>query len=93
MRTHVYSDFEYADALSRSAVNEPTEKDQLAEKDVEVYLRVTLEVQLGDAVEDIRLSELKKHCGKDDDYLQLKKLVIQGFPPIKKNLPDNLRQH
>jgi transposase InsO family protein len=86
-----------ADSLSRNPCDEPKDDDQLAEYDLDsatVKSLSTAEIRLVLAPEDnLRLLELHDVAAADQEYQDLRHIVLEGFPNSKGELPDMMKQY
>ena len=85
------------DALSRYPVLEPNQEDMIAECDEDhspapsiAELRIQ---QSDDRSESVRLQDLRMHAGQDEEYQQLKTVILKGFPDHRGELPDSCKQY
>ncbi|PAA50313.1 hypothetical protein BOX15_Mlig015377g3 [Macrostomum lignano] len=79
------SDHKAADALSRAPVEPATKDEELAEEHESNIIMAIDEIQASEA-------ELTRIARRDQEYQELKRLVQQGFPNEKGNVPVHLRQ-
>ena len=80
---------EAADALSRSPVDKPQQKDLYGEMDQSVHEIRQLEA----GEENLHLAELREHAKKDKVYQDLARVIRKGFPDKKSDLPENLKNY
>ncbi len=81
---------EAADALSRHPDTKPEKKYELAELDLS--LKEIRAVQLGGEEEkNLHLQELREHAAEDEDYQELARVIKEGFPSVKSQLPDCMK--
>jgi len=85
------------DALSRNPVWEPHPTDALAEYDENNAPEPTAaEIRAvcdNTSQESARLHQLREYAMQDEAYQQLKKVILQGFPDHKSQLPDSCRRY
>jgi len=78
------------DALSRHPVAEPCQTELLAEYDEQSALEPSIsEIRAMATTESLnfKLTELRECANQDDEYQALKKVILQGFPDHKSQLP------
>jgi len=78
------------DALSRHPVAEPRQTELLAEYDEQSALEPSIsEIRAMATTESLnfKLTELRECANQDDEYQALKKVILQGFPDHKSQLP------
>ena len=86
-----------SDALSRHPVLEPSQADILAEQDEDHSPAPSIaEIQTHqttDNLESTRLQDLQKYAALDEEYQQLKTVILKGFPHHQSDLPDHCKQY
>ena len=85
------------DALSRHPVLEPSRGDALAEQDEDHSPAPSIaEIrahQADNSLDSTRLQDLRKYAAEDDEYQQLKTVILRGFPDHRSDLPDSCKQY
>ena len=85
------------DALSRSPVLEPCHEDALAECDEENRPDLSiseLRALYGEGEsESIRLQELRSQAAQDEEYQQLKEVILNGFPNHRGELNESCKRY
>ena len=74
-----------ADALSRAPVSEPTHDDELAEHDIDQHVHATI---AANHVDDINIDEISRIAAGDETYQSLTRVILNGFPDTKAQLPE-----
>ena len=90
-----------ADSLSGYPTEDPKRGDDLAEYDLDtshtvcsVQAPTNADLRRLHADEtNLRLQEVLKHALDDPEYQQLKRLIMDGFPATKGELPDRLKKY
>ena len=82
------------DALSRAPVNEPQPHDELAEQEVEDYVRAIIDqAREPDFPEDAHLAQVRQAAETDATYQDLIAVIHNGFPADKSDLPHDLKPY
>ena len=85
------------DVLSRYPVLEPSPRDALAEQDEDhspaLFIAEIRGEQTDDQLESMRLQDLQRHATQDEEYQQLKAVILRGFPDHRGQLPDACKQY
>ena len=85
------------DALSRHPVLEPSRGDAVAEQDEDHSPAPSIaEIrahQADNSLDSTRLQDLRKYAAEDDEYQQLKAVILRGFPDHRSDLPDSCKQY
>ena len=80
------------DALSRYPIKEPTQDDAIAECEEDHTPTVSISEmrvrQSGSTEESVRLQDLQQQARQDEEYQQLKGIIMQGFPNHRGDLPE-----
>jgi len=84
------------DALSRHPILKPTPEDSIAEVSEDQTPEPSIsEIRICQTatVDSLRLTELLHHANSDEDYAQLKDIILKGFPSHKGELPQSCRPY
>ena len=91
------AELKVADALSREPVDDPTEADIVEQTAMQVRVIQVRRVSAGlvdeddgcpeENIMDTNLVEVKMQAEVDTDYLQLREVIISGFPHVN---PDSV---
>ena len=78
------------DALSRNPVSNPLPQDYLAKKWA-TCAEIRAITAGGD--ESVRIEEIRKHATGDEEYQQIRKFIVEGFPKHRSELPELCRRY
>ena len=85
------------DALSRHPTWNPCQAELLAECDdnntPEMTLADIIAIRSNDSQESVRVEEVRECAQGDEEYQQLKRVILQGFPDHRSQLPDGCKQY
>ena len=85
------------DALSRSPTKEPQQEDMLAENDEDNTQDLSISeiraTHTQEREESIRLQELRKWADQDEEYQQLKAVILNGFPNHRSELNEMCKRY
>ena len=85
------------DALSRHPTGNPDQADLLAECEDDRTPEMTLAdiraIESKGSQESVRVQEVRECAQKDDEYQQLKRMILEGFPDHRGQLPDGCKQY
>ena len=81
------------DALSRNPVSDPQPDELFAELDIDNNPDVSFAEIRSITNESLRLKDLRKHSQQDAEYQQLKKLILNGFPNHRHQLPESCKRY
>ena len=85
------------DALSRYPIKEPTQDDAIAECEEDHTPTVSISEmrvrQSGSTEESVRLQDLRQQARQDEEYQQLKGIIMQGFPNHRGDLPESCKRY
>ena len=85
------------DALSRYPIKEPTQDDAIAECEEDHTPAVSISEmrvrQSGSTEESVRLQDLRQQTRQDEEYQQLKSIIMQGFPNHRGDLPESCKHY
>ena len=85
------------DALSRSPTKEPQQEDMLAENDEDNTQDLSISeiraTHTQEREESIRLQELRKWADQNEEYQQLKAVILNGFPNHRSELNEMCKRY
>ena len=84
------------DALSRNPVSDPSNEDHLAEYDAqnEPEMSITEICTLtSHEHHNLQIQDVRHHSAHDPEYQQLYKIIVEGFPDHRSQLPESCRPY
>ena len=82
-----------ADALSRAPADDPAPEDGIADSEIQSDLHAIIAANRLEAENDIHIVELAQLAENDEEYTQLREIILDGFPHQKSDLPVLVRPY
>ena len=82
-----------ADTLSRAPADDPAPEDSIADSEIQSDLHAIIAANRLEAENDIHLVELAQLAENDEEYTQLREIILEGFPHQKSDLPVLVRPY
>ena len=84
------------DALSSNPILDPQPQDTVAECDAGSNPEMSiaeLRAIASNGQESVRLQDLRRYAANDEEYQQIKSLILNGFPDRRNQLPERCRRY
>ena len=78
-----------SDALSRSPINDPEQDDEMGEDQLQSPYKLAAFSQRVEL--NVKLREVHDISNSDNEYQELKTIILNGFPPSRTDLPKVLK--